>query len=103
MKERDKMKERDIVKNIKQYIESLGGYVVKQHGSIYGSTGTPDLLCCVKGHFVAIEVKRPGEVTSKAQDIRIMEIKKARGLAFKAESVEDVKENIISILFPPIK
>lgn len=38
-------------------------WVMKVHGSPYQMTGVPDLLVCVHGHLVGLEVKhrRPGE------------------------------------------
>ncbi len=41
---------------------AAGGYVVVTTGSKYMTNGTPDLLGCLGGRFVAVEVKRPGEV-----------------------------------------
>lgn len=34
--------------------------VVKYHGSQFGEAGVSDLLCCLDGNFLAIEVKHPG-------------------------------------------
>lgn len=33
--------------------------IVKYHGSQFGETGVSDLLCCLNGIFVAVEVKAP--------------------------------------------
>ena len=33
--------------------------VVKYHGSQFGEAGVSDLLCCIGGVFVAVEVKAP--------------------------------------------
>lgn len=43
--------------------------------------GTPDLLACVNGFFVGIEVKFGRGKTSKIQDHRISEIRSAFGVA----------------------
>jgi Holliday junction resolvase len=42
-----------------QQLRAHGAWVVKIHGGPHGSAGTPDLLCCYNGRFVAIEVKNP--------------------------------------------
>ena len=42
---------------IKAHIKRVGGYYVKYHGNKFSTKGTPDLLVCIKGHFLAIEVK----------------------------------------------
>ena len=53
-------KEQDIQGAIIKYIQSIGGMAFKQNQiGIYAQAGVPDLLCCVKGRFVAIEVKKP--------------------------------------------
>ena len=35
-------------------------FVFKVHGGPYQQAGIPDLLCCIDGHFFALEVKLPG-------------------------------------------
>lgn len=70
------MKEKAVETQIKSYIRMLGGYVVKVHsGALMKSykrksgltqayriqladEGTPDLIACIHGKFIAIEVKR---------------------------------------------
>jgi Holliday junction resolvase len=44
-------------------------------------SGTPDILGCVSGLFVAIEVKTDSGVTSRIQHYKIDQIKKAQGVA----------------------
>lgn len=40
--------------------------IIKYHGSQFGEAGVSDLLCCLDGRFVAVEVKTPvGKVTPK--------------------------------------
>nr|DAU43819.1 MAG TPA: Nuclease [Caudoviricetes sp.] len=40
----------------------------KMHGSIYMETGIPDIMCCVEGRLIALEVKhrKPSESESHA-------------------------------------
>lgn len=60
--------EKKVENQIKKYLDSLGAYYLKVHGSMYQPAGTPDVLACVNGYFVAIEVKRPsGGVVSALQ------------------------------------
>lgn len=76
---------------IKKYLDSIGAYYLKVHGSAYQPSGTPDILACVNGRFIAVEVKRPnGGVVSELQKSKIKKINKAGGIAFVARSVEDV-------------
>ena len=54
---------------IKRYLKERGCYCVKYHGNKFSTSGTPDVLACVNGHFLAIEVKadtgKPSELQSK--------------------------------------
>lgn len=84
--------EQQVQKNITDYLDSLGAYYLKVHGSAYQPSGTPDLLACVNGRFVGIEVKKPkGGITSPLQKFKIKEIQKSGGIAFVANSLDVVK------------
>lgn len=84
--------EKKVENQIKRYLDSLGAYHVKIHGSAYTPAGTADLLACVKGRFVAIEVKKPkGGVVSELQKLKIKQVINAGGISFVARSVDDVK------------
>jgi hypothetical protein len=47
------------------------GEVVKVHGSASQKAGTPDLLACVRGRFVAVELKQPGKKPTPLQMKRL--------------------------------
>lgn len=51
------MREKTFETRIKKFIEAHGGWTVKFFANGYTKSGIPDLLCCIGGHFVAIEVK----------------------------------------------
>ena len=44
------MLEKDIVAAIRRYLATLGEDVFfwKEHGSPYGTSGVPDIICCYK-------------------------------------------------------
>lgn len=74
-----------------------GCWVFKVVGSPYQETGIPDLLVCVEGRLVGIEVKfqRPGESIEGAlsratpgQRVQIMRIRNAGGTAGVVTTVE---------------
>jgi hypothetical protein len=47
-----------------------------------GKVGTPDILACINGKFIALELKsKEDELPSKAQVIKLRKIKKAGGFA----------------------
>jgi Holliday junction resolvase len=75
------MKEKTFENKIKEYIKERGGYYVKYFGCGFSTAGTPDLLCCINGKFVAIEVKGDGGKPTELQKHKIESIQKAGGIA----------------------
>mgnify|MGYP002736311330 FL=1 len=90
------MLERDIVTAIRKYLASLGSDVFfwKEHGSVYGTNGVPDIICCYKGRFLGLECKLPGGRLTELQKRAIEKINRAGGVACRVERVEDVKRVI---------
>lgn len=91
------MKEQDIQRKIIKYLEGVGAYVVKVVAS--NKSGTPDILACYRGIFLAVEVKRPETKTnvSELQEYNIKKIKEAGGIAIVSwdlDAVKAVVENI---------
>nr|DAS91412.1 MAG TPA: Nuclease [Caudoviricetes sp.] len=91
------MKEQDIQRKIIKYLESVGAYVVKVVAS--NKSGTPDILACYRGIFLAIEVKRPETKTnvSELQIYNIKKIKEAGGVAIVSWDLDTVKATIDEI------
>lgn len=86
--------EKTIENQIKGYLDSIGAYHIKTHGNMFSRAGTPDIITCVKGVFVAIEVKKPGGVVSALQMANIKLINNAGGVAFVAYSLEETKQHL---------
>jgi len=91
------MKEQDIQRKIIKYLESVGAYVVKVVAS--NKSGTPDILACYRGIFLAVEVKRPETKTnvSELQEYNIKKIKEAGGVAIVSWDLDAVKATIEDI------
>lgn len=97
-----KLKESDIQKAIMDYLQIKGWVVVKinnvgirtEHkGWIRPrQLGISDLLCCrgSDGKFIAIEVKRHGNTLSDHQAVFLDQVRRARGEALVAYSLDDV-------------
>jgi len=85
------MKEQDIQRKIIKYLEANGAYVVKVVSAT--KSGIPDILACIKGEFIAIEVKTPKTINnvSKLQKYNLAAIEVAGGKAIVAKSLEDIK------------
>lgn len=88
------LSEKRIEKAIQRYLDSIGAYHIKNHGSIYSRAGTPDITASINGRFVAIEVKQPGGRVTPLQAAHIELIKQSGGVAFVAYSLEETKENL---------
>lgn len=92
------MKEQDIQKKIITYLESVGAYVVKVITA--NKSGVPDILACLNGRFIAIEVKTPESRNnvSALQAYNLSKINECDGLALTAWNLEMVKEFIAAEL-----
>ena len=62
----------------------------KTYGSPFQRKGLPDIIGCVNGFFIGIEVKVPGRenTLTELQKDTLDEIQKAGGIAFMTTSVE---------------
>ena len=69
-----------------------GGEVLKVHGSPMQPKGTPDLLACVRGRFVACELKQPGEEPSDLQYKRLRSWQAAGAVAGWATTEVELDE-----------
>lgn len=59
------------------------GWFVKYSGGMYSISGIPDVLGCIEGYFIAIEIKTEKGVISELQkkNIRVIN-KKGKGFSF---------------------
>ncbi len=82
--------EKDITREIRGYLRSRGILHWKAWGGPMSEKGIPDILCCIKGRLIGIEVKGARGVVSPDQEKWIDRINRAGGLAFVAHSLDDV-------------
>ena len=66
---------------IKDLLKQHGIYYAMPIGTGYGNSGVPDFLCCVAGHFLAIEAKAGKGKTTALQDKHISQINAQGGTA----------------------
>src|SRR5690606_41644066 len=90
--------EKTIENRIKRYLDSIGAWYLKVHGSAFQRSGVPDIIACVNGKFVGIEVKKPGGIVSPLQRAKIEQIQKAGGIAFVVYSFEEAKQDRKSVV-----
>lgn len=74
--------EKTFENKIKKYLKSKGCYEVKFFANSFTRVGVPDVLACVNGYFVGIEVKAQNGHPSELQLHNIEEIRKAGGFAY---------------------
>lgn len=74
--------EKQFENKIKTYLKGKGCYCVKYFGCNYSTSGTPDILACVNGYFLAIEVKAQTGKPSELQLAKIRQIRDAGGFAY---------------------
>lgn len=93
------MNESDITKSILKYLKTLPHcFFWKEHGGIYGTSGIPDIIVCIDGRFIALEVKTQKGKTTPLQNATIRKIHSSGGFAFVVRSVEEAKNAIDSAM-----
>lgn len=79
--------EKNFENKIKKYLKEIGAWEIKywsgksMNGKQFTKNGIPDILACVNGYFVAIEVKAQNGKPSELQIYTINEIRKSNGFA----------------------
>lgn len=82
-----------IKKKIREDLKSRGAYVFSPVQMGLG-IATVDILACLKGQFIAVEVKVPGKAPTARQDTCLTEVTRAGGVAFWCTSLEGFKEEL---------
>lgn len=86
--------ETKITNAIIRELRQRGAWCTKIHGSVFQARGTEDIIACVAGRFVAIEVKTPTGKESPTQVYTRGQIIKAGGEAVVCTSVQDMLSSI---------
>lgn len=84
------MKESQIQAKIMKWLPLIHAYPIK----IVAATraGNPDIICCWRGLFIAIEVKQPGLNATILQKAKLQAIRESEGIAIVATSLDEVKQ-----------
>jgi Holliday junction resolvase len=67
-----------VVKLLKQY--GVYYFFPATHG--FGRSGVPDVVCCIKGQFLAVECKAGNNTPTALQEKEMADIRKAGGVTF---------------------
>lgn len=91
--------EKTFENKIKNFIVDEGGWQVKFFANSYTRNGIPDILACINGYFVGIEVKASNGKASPLQIHHCEAIRKAGGFAFVLypSGFEDFKQFVYGL------
>ncbi|KIN81221.1 nuclease [Clostridium botulinum] len=75
--------EKNFENEIKKFLSELPKtWFYKNWSGPYSKSGIPDIIACVDGHFIGIEVKAPNGKPSELQKRNIRLIQECRGLGY---------------------
>ena len=74
--------EKQFEEKVKSYLRTRGAYFVKFFANGFTRSGVPDILACVNGQFIGIEVKAQNGKPSELQLHNIRAINQAGGFGF---------------------
>lgn len=88
-------------RNIIKALEAEGHFAFKVHGGASMMVGLPDIIACVHGKFIGLEVKMPGmkKTTTKVQLLVHSKIRDAEGICSIVSSVDEALE-VIRFIYP---
>lgn len=92
--------EKTFENKIKKFLEDNGCWYVKYFANRMTKAGVPDILACVNGYFVAIEVKAPNGKASELQWWNVDKIREAGGIAvvLYPDQFDEFKERINDLI-----
>lgn len=94
------MREQQIQKKIKEWLESKGAYVTKYNANGYGVSGHSDLFASVPYisfcFALYIEVKTEDGKLRKVQELWIADMLQKGHMVCVARSIDDVKEYLLT-------
>ena len=93
--------EKNFENKIKRYLDSLECWHVKFFANAYTKSGIPDLLACINGYFVAIEVKAENGSPSVLQKYNVERLNRENGFAVvvRPSQWDDLKLMIMSLKY----
>lgn len=75
--------EKNFENKVKRWLKSKGIYHFKYFGNAFSTAGVLDLTLCVKGKFVAVEIKAEKGKLSLLQEAHIKQIIESGGVAIE--------------------
>ena len=76
-----KRTEKQFENEVKSWLKDHGAWFLKTWSNGVQRAGIPDIFCCYKGKFIALELKTKNGVVSELQKHEIKKIREAGGYA----------------------
>lgn len=92
--------EKTFENKIKKFLKTQGAWFIKYWaGAQFTKAGVPDIIACVHGYFIGIEVKAPNGKPSELQLYNLRKIREAGGFCFIVypSGYEDFREFILKL------
>lgn len=89
--------ERDLQREVIDWCKESGLYYINIHGGGFTGRGTPDIIICLDGRFVAVELKVGKNKLEPAQVIRRNQILQSNGVHIAPRSFSEFLEEIKNI------
>jgi hypothetical protein len=86
----------EVVSTIRQYLVWHKAYELKVLGGLGQRAGIPDVLSCLLGRFIAVEVKTGLAELTEQQEAECAKIAAAGGIVIVAHSVDDVEARLLA-------
>jgi len=83
------MRESALQRKCIDHLKRLGIYYNNNHGDSWGSRGTPDITTCIKGRYVAFELKVGNNQLEPAQLLHKKRIEANGGLHFEIRTLDE--------------
>lgn len=92
--------EKQFENKVKHWLKAKNIYHFKYFGNAFTTAGVLDLTLCIKGKFVAVELKAEKGKTSPLQEAHIKQITDSGGIAIvlRPSGFEDFKKTIEDLL-----
>ena len=94
------MKEKTFENQLKQFLKDNGAWFVKTWSNGIQRKGIPDIIACVNGYFVGIELKAENGKPSELQKWNIDKIRESGGIAIVLypDQFDDFKDLIKGLM-----
>lgn len=89
--------ESNLQKKVTEYLKKENIYFINVYGSGRTAKGAPDIIACVNGKFVALELKVGSNNMQPDQIIHKRRIKRSGGLHYVPRTLDEVKKIINEI------